>query len=85
MKVGVNLIFLGERAGGVGRYATELLGALAAGHPELELHAFTSRDKPAGLRSCGAFATRLTCRLLMGRRRRLTIRGSEDQRLKLAW
>ena len=51
MKVGVNLIFLGERAGGVGRYAMELLGALAAGHPALELHAFTSRDEPAGLRT----------------------------------
>ena len=51
MRVGLDLVFLGERAGGVGRYATALLEALAKGHPELELHAFLSRDAPADLRS----------------------------------
>ncbi len=50
MRVGLDLMFLGERAGGVGRYATELLAALATHHPELELHAFLSREAPAGLR-----------------------------------
>jgi len=51
MRVGLDLVFLGERAGGVGRYAHELLAALATGHPELELHAFLSRDAPADLRA----------------------------------
>lgn len=50
LRVGLNLVFLGERAGGVGRYATELPGALLAAEPQTELHVFVSRDAPAQLR-----------------------------------
>jgi glycosyltransferase involved in cell wall biosynthesis len=50
VRVGLNLIFLGERAGGVGRYARELPGALLAAEPASELHVFVSRDAPADLR-----------------------------------
>lgn len=50
MKVGLNVLFLGEGAGGVGRYAVELAGALAA-REDVELELFTSRTEPAGLRS----------------------------------
>lgn len=51
MRIGLDLVFLADRAGGVGRYARELLAALATHHPELELHAFLSRDAPADLRA----------------------------------
>ena len=50
MRVGLNLIFLGERAGGTGRYASELPAALLSADPSLELHLFVSRDCPAELR-----------------------------------
>lgn len=50
LRVGLNLIFLGERAGGVGRYARELPGALLAAEPATEVHVFVSRDAPADLR-----------------------------------
>ncbi|HLH13629.1 MAG TPA: glycosyltransferase family 1 protein [Solirubrobacteraceae bacterium] len=50
LRIGLNLVFLGERAGGIGRYATELPGALLAAAPETELHVFVSRDCPARLR-----------------------------------
>lgn len=50
LRVGLNLIFLGERAGGAGRYARELPGALLAVEPDTELHLFVSRDAPADLR-----------------------------------
>jgi glycosyltransferase involved in cell wall biosynthesis len=50
LRVGLNLIFLGERAGGAGRYARELPGALLRADPSLELHVFVSRDLPAELR-----------------------------------
>jgi glycosyltransferase involved in cell wall biosynthesis len=50
LRIGLNLIFLGERAGGVGRYATELPGALLAAEPDTELHLFVSRDHPPALR-----------------------------------
>ena len=50
LRVGLNLIFLGERAGGVGRYARRLPGALLAAEPKTELHLFVSRDAPADLR-----------------------------------
>ncbi len=49
MRVGLNLIFLGERAGGVGRYASELPGALLAAEPETEIHVFVSSDAPMDL------------------------------------
>jgi glycosyltransferase involved in cell wall biosynthesis len=51
VRVGLNLIFLGERAGGVGRYARELPGALLAAEPATELHVFVSRDAPGDLRA----------------------------------
>ncbi|HTR88923.1 MAG TPA: glycosyltransferase family 1 protein [Solirubrobacteraceae bacterium] len=50
LKVGLNLLFLGERAGGAGRYATELPGALLAAEPDTEVHVFVARDAPAQLR-----------------------------------
>jgi glycosyltransferase involved in cell wall biosynthesis len=48
--VGLNLIFLGERAGGVGRYARRLPGALLAAEPASEVTVFVSRDAPTDLR-----------------------------------
>ncbi len=50
LRVGLNLIFLGERAGGAGRYARELPGALLAAEPATEVHVFVSRDAPPDLR-----------------------------------
>jgi glycosyltransferase involved in cell wall biosynthesis len=50
LRVGLNLMFLGERAGGAGRYAMELPGALLAAEPQTEVHVFVSRDAPAELR-----------------------------------
>jgi glycosyltransferase involved in cell wall biosynthesis len=48
--VGLNMVFLGEQAGGVGRYATELPGALLAAEPDTEIVVFVSRDAPPWLR-----------------------------------
>jgi glycosyltransferase involved in cell wall biosynthesis len=50
LRIGLNLLFLGERAGGVGSYATELPAALLAAEPESELHVLVSRKVPAELR-----------------------------------
>jgi glycosyltransferase involved in cell wall biosynthesis len=50
LRIGLNLVFLGGRAGGIGRYATELAGALLEAEPDSELHVFVSRDAPAELR-----------------------------------
>jgi glycosyltransferase involved in cell wall biosynthesis len=50
LRVGLNLLFMGERASGVGRYATELPGALLAAEPTVEVDVFVSRDAPASLR-----------------------------------
>jgi glycosyltransferase involved in cell wall biosynthesis len=50
LRVGLNLIFLGERAGGAGRYARALPGALLAADPTAEVHVFVSRDAPGDLR-----------------------------------
>jgi glycosyltransferase involved in cell wall biosynthesis len=50
LKVGINMLFLGEGAGGVGRYAAEIAGALAE-RGDVELTLFTSRDEPLDLRS----------------------------------
>jgi glycosyltransferase involved in cell wall biosynthesis len=50
LRVGLNLLFLGQRAGGAGRYARELPGALLAAEPDTEVHVFVSRDAPADLR-----------------------------------
>jgi len=50
LRVGLNLVFLGERAGGAGRYAGELPGALLAAEPDTQVHVFVSRDVPAAVR-----------------------------------
>ncbi len=50
LRVGLNLAFLGERAGGAGRYAIELPGALLAAEPDTQVHVFVSRDAPRELR-----------------------------------
>jgi glycosyltransferase involved in cell wall biosynthesis len=50
LRVGLNLIFLGERSGGAGSYARELPGALLAAEPDTEVHVFVSRDAPGDLR-----------------------------------
>jgi len=49
LRIGLNLIFMGERAGGSGRYARELVGALLEVEPASELQLFVSRDAPADL------------------------------------
>lgn len=49
LRVGLNLLFLGERAGGAGRYARELVGALLEVEPQTEIELFLSRDAPADL------------------------------------
>jgi glycosyltransferase involved in cell wall biosynthesis len=49
VRVGLNLIFLGERAGGAGRYARELPGALLAADPRTEVHVFVSHEAPGDL------------------------------------
>jgi glycosyltransferase involved in cell wall biosynthesis len=49
LRVGLNLIFLGQASGGAGRYARELPGALLAAEPDTELHLFVSRDAPEDL------------------------------------
>lgn len=45
------MIWFGERAGGVGRYARELVGAMLALRPDLRLHLVVSRDVPEDLRA----------------------------------
>jgi glycosyltransferase involved in cell wall biosynthesis len=50
VKVGLNLVFLVDRAGGAGTYAYELLPALLDADPTVRLTAFISRDAPADLR-----------------------------------
>jgi glycosyltransferase involved in cell wall biosynthesis len=47
--VGLNLIFLQAAAGGAGRYAREMPGALLAVEPATEIHVFVSRDAPRDL------------------------------------
>jgi glycosyltransferase involved in cell wall biosynthesis len=49
LRVGLNLLFLVERAAGAGRYAFELLPALLAADPDVELTAFVNKDAPAAL------------------------------------
>jgi glycosyltransferase involved in cell wall biosynthesis len=48
--VGLDLVWLGEAAGGVGRYAEELLRALVEVAPGMRLVGYVSRDAPASLR-----------------------------------
>lgn len=47
LKVGLNLLPIAERAGGIGRHAVELPAALLAAEPGLELTVFGSRRLPA--------------------------------------
>jgi glycosyltransferase involved in cell wall biosynthesis len=49
LRVGLNYIFLQTAAGGAGRYARELPGALLAVEPDTEIHVFVSRDAPEDL------------------------------------
>jgi glycosyltransferase involved in cell wall biosynthesis len=49
LRVGLNLIFLHTAAGGAGRYARELPGALLKVEPATEIHVFVSRDAPVDL------------------------------------
>lgn len=51
LRVGLNLLFLSPRAGGVGRYARALPGALLDAEPRTEVHVFAARDAPDDLRS----------------------------------
>jgi glycosyltransferase involved in cell wall biosynthesis len=46
VRVGINLLAFGPRAGGVGRYVRELAPAMLAERPELELHLFVPSDAP---------------------------------------
>jgi glycosyltransferase involved in cell wall biosynthesis len=50
LRVGLNLLFLGAQAGGVGRYARELAGALLAAEPATHLTVFVARGHPRDLR-----------------------------------
>jgi glycosyltransferase involved in cell wall biosynthesis len=49
VKVGINLMFLVDEAGGAGRYAEELIPALLDADPELRLTVFVNRDAPRAL------------------------------------
>lgn len=49
LRVGLNLIFLQQASGGVGRYARELPGALLAVEPRTRIELFVSRDAPEDL------------------------------------
>jgi glycosyltransferase involved in cell wall biosynthesis len=50
LAVGINLVWMAEAAGGVGRYATELMGALREVEPDGRLIGFVSRGGPRDLR-----------------------------------
>lgn len=49
MKVGLNLMFLVDAAGGAGRYASELVPALLGADAALALTVFVNRDAPPSL------------------------------------
>jgi glycosyltransferase involved in cell wall biosynthesis len=49
VRVGLNLMFLVDEAGGAGRYASELAPALLEAQPGLLLTVFVNRDAPASL------------------------------------
>ena len=52
LRVGLDLVFHGPRAGGVGTYARELGAALAA-RDDVELHVFLAGDAPPELADAG--------------------------------
>jgi glycosyltransferase involved in cell wall biosynthesis len=62
LRIGMNLLFLGEQPGGIGRVALELVRALGA-RSDVELELFAPRDAhsalPAVAREAGARVTRL--------------------------
>jgi glycosyltransferase involved in cell wall biosynthesis len=47
--VGINLLWLGEAAAGVGRYALELIAALPEADPDARMVGFLGRGAPAGV------------------------------------
>jgi glycosyltransferase involved in cell wall biosynthesis len=49
VKVGLNLMFLVDEAGGAGRYASELVPALLEADSDLALTGFVNRDAPVSL------------------------------------
>lgn len=49
LAVGLNLVFLAGRAGGAGRYVSELLPALLAAEPATRITAFVNREAPGRL------------------------------------
>jgi glycosyltransferase involved in cell wall biosynthesis len=49
MKVALDMLSIGRRAGGIGRYTVELPGALLASEPRLELTVIASREAPPEL------------------------------------
>jgi glycosyltransferase involved in cell wall biosynthesis len=56
LHVALNLVFLHERSGGVGRYARELIPALLTTEPTIRISAFASKELPEDVR-CAAWAT----------------------------
>jgi len=50
LRVALNLVFLNERSGGVGRYARELVPALLRVEPSARITAFASSELPADVR-----------------------------------
>ncbi len=51
LSVGVNLMFMGERAGGLGRYARNLLASLARVEPGIRVSAIIGSEAPADMLS----------------------------------
>jgi glycosyltransferase involved in cell wall biosynthesis len=51
VRVGINLMFLVDAAGGAGRYASELVPALLEAEPQIRLTLFVNRDAPDSLTS----------------------------------
>lgn len=50
MNVVLNLLFMGEHAGGIGRYSRELVRAMLSVAPETRITCLVARDAPADLR-----------------------------------
>jgi glycosyltransferase involved in cell wall biosynthesis len=57
LRVGLNLMYLNERAGGAGTYARELMRAMIEADPGLALTAFVSSEAPAWTRATDGFAS----------------------------
>jgi alpha-1,3-rhamnosyl/mannosyltransferase len=50
LRLALNLVFLNERSGGVGRYARELVPAMLRAEPGIRITAFASRELPSDVR-----------------------------------